>query len=62
MASQLAVLTTMYSTSVELNATDASFLLNQDITHKHKLKQQHEVFFLAPTSSFLYPVKINKPI
>jgi hypothetical protein len=49
MASQLAVLVAMYS--VELNATGACFLLNQDVTPEPELKQEPEVFFLSPALS-----------
>ena len=45
---QLSVSDAMYFASVELNAANVSFLLNQDITLQPKFKQQLEVHFMSP--------------
>jgi hypothetical protein len=50
MASQLTMLVSMYSASMELKTTKDCFLLNQEITHEPKLNQKPKVLFLPPTS------------
>ena len=47
--SQVAMLAAMYSTSVELNATNFCFLLNQETTPDPMLKQEPEVIFRSST-------------
>jgi hypothetical protein len=44
------MLAAMYSASTKLDAANAHFLLNQDITPKPKLKQQPKALFLSPAS------------
>ena len=47
MASQLAGMVAIYSTSTELNATDYCFRLNHDTTAEPNPKQHPEVLFLS---------------
>ena len=49
MASQLARLVVIYSTSIELNAIEYYFLLNHEIIVDPKLKQHLDVLFLSIT-------------
>jgi hypothetical protein len=49
MASQLAILVAIYSTSAELSAIEVYFLLNQVITIDPKMKQHPEVLFVYCT-------------
>jgi hypothetical protein len=47
--SQLAILTPIYSTSVELSATEVLFLLNHVIIVDPRLKQHLKVIFISTT-------------
>ena len=56
MASQLAILATIYFASVELSAMEVCFWLNQDIITDPKLKKHLEVLFVfdALPSQYVY--------
>jgi hypothetical protein len=57
MASQLAKLVAMYSTSIELNATEICFMLNHEMTVDPKLKQHPEVLFRSVSLPSQYESK-----
>ena len=63
--SQATMLATTYSASIELNATDFCFLLNQETTPNSMLKQQPEVIFQSSThpaqSTFVKPANYKLP-
>ena len=51
MASQLAILTVIYSASIKLRVAEVCFLLDHVITADPKLKQHLEVLFLSTALS-----------
>jgi hypothetical protein len=57
MDSQLDILTSIYSASIDLSATKVFFVLNHDITVDPKMKQHHEVLFLSSALPAQYESK-----